>query len=260
VFAALNRDGVAMTSADALFGAYSPYDELCNAVELSKSSQTAQIAKAREDADDASAVGKKTFMVEYLGRYPTLDPLSVYARLALNKNVLGVANAYLGMHSRLRYYNIWHTLPTQIAPRESQLWHRDREDHLIVKVFVYLSDVDESGGPFTYAPGTHPKGHLRREAAYFLEGTVKRSTDAQMCEVMSAEKWFKGIGPKGTIIFADTRGYHKGGLARKHARLMYTAMFTSFASQSEEFMVRQHDFELPADREQAFALARPKRA
>ena len=64
-------------------------------------------------------------------------------------------------------------------------------------------------------------------------------------------------GKNPTIVFADTRGYHKGGLARERDRLMYTCMFTSQASQSQEFLKRSFSFPIPADRELAFALSTP---
>jgi len=252
---ALNRDGVAMTSAEALLGATSSYSELCEEVECLQTSLAAEIARAQEGSDDPDAIGQKKFILEYLGRNPQFDPGSVYARFSLEKNILSVANAYLGMSSRLRYYNVWHTFPTGIEPRESQLWHRDREDYLILKVFLYLSDVDEGAGPFIYARDSHPKGKVRSEAAYSLEGHVRRSTDAQMAEVIPSKNWFRGIGPKGTIIFADTRGYHRGGLARERARIMYTAMFTSRASQSKQLMVDGNRYGLSLDKDRAFALA-----
>ena len=78
------------------------------------------------------------------GEYP-------FTRLAVKSPLLQIANAYLGMYTRLRYYNIWHTFATRSKPRESQLWHRDREDLYILKVFIYLRDVDLGAGPFTYA-------------------------------------------------------------------------------------------------------------
>jgi hypothetical protein len=43
-------------------------------------------------------------------------------------------------------------------------------------------------------------------------------------------------GKKGTIIFADTRGFHKGGEARTRDRLMYNAMYTSPASESRSLI------------------------
>jgi ectoine hydroxylase-related dioxygenase (phytanoyl-CoA dioxygenase family) len=33
-------------------------------------------------------------------------------------------------------------------------WHRDYNDQHLVKVFVYLVDVDEGTGPFEYVPGS----------------------------------------------------------------------------------------------------------
>lgn len=252
---ALNQNGVAMTSVEALLGPDTCYGELCGRVEALEASRSGEIAEAESGAEDENSIGEKKFILEYLGRNPQYDPDDVCARFALQENILGVANAYLGMRTRLRYYNVWHTFPTRSEPRESQLWHRDREDYLILKVFLYLSEVDEGAGPFTYARGSHPKGMARGEAAYSLEGHVRRSTDAQMAEVIPSERWFKGVGPKGTIIFADTRGYHRGGLARERARVMYTAMFTSQASQSEDFMVNGSVFSLPSDKSQAFAIA-----
>jgi hypothetical protein len=215
------------------------------------------IESARRKVNDSSDPGKKSFIFHLLGENPLLDPDSVFARLALQQSVLRIANSYFGMLTRLRYYNVWHTFTTQTEARESQLWHRDREDYLILKVFVYLSDVDEGAGPFVYAAGTHLKGSVRREPAFSLEGNVKRSDDSQMAAVVPADRWVRCTGPRGTIVFADTRGYHKGGLARETDRVMYTCMFTSQASQSQEFLRRPETIAYPKGKDLAFALTTP---
>src|SRR6266850_40207 len=259
VLSDLNRSGIAITTAQALLGDSSSYNELSMAVKGLEDDLTNQLKSARTATDDTDALGRKTFIVELLGPRPVLDPNTVYAHFALQEPILQIANGYFGMYTRLRYYNIWHTFATKAKARESQLWHRDREDYFILKVFVYLSDVDDGAGPFTYAVGSHLKGKLRREPAYALEGNVKRSDDSQMAEIVSPERWVKAAGPKGTIVFADTRGYHKGGLARERDRIMYTCMFTSHASQSREFLMRPDKLFLPADKEQAFALTAPRR-
>ena len=255
----LNRNGIAITSAEALLESQqSCYAELSGAVQRLENDLAAEIDATRANANDLSTIGTKTFIVQLLGENPTLNPQDVYARFALQPSILQIANGYFGMLTRLRYYNVWHTCVTSATARESQLWHRDREDFLILKMFVYLSDVDEGAGPFTYAPGTHPKGRIRQEASSHSEGGVKRSTDEQMTEIVNAEKWIKATGRAGTIVFADTHGYHKGGLAREHDRLMYVCMFTSQASQSQELMNRARQFNLPANKEQSFALALSK--
>lgn len=254
----LNRDGIAVTSAQALFGPNSCFDELCESFDRLQHSLKDQVTEAREQAASCKDAGEKSFIFEYLGTEPVLNLSEIYARFALNQNILRIANAYLGMHTRLRYYNIWHTFATQDEPRESQLWHRDREDRYILKAFVYLCDVGEGGGPFTYATGTHEKGQVKEKPEFFLEGGVRRSTDSQMSKVVHPDKWIKGTGLKGTIIFADTHGYHKGGLAREQDRIMYTCMFTSPASESREFLRREGTIPCPDDKAMAFALAAPK--
>ncbi len=259
VLADLNRNGIAITSAETLLGASSCYDELSAAVDGLENGLMDRLDMSRTAADDTDAVGRKTFIVELLGARPVLDPNIIYARFALQKPILQIANAYFGMYTWLRYYNVWHTFATKGPARESQLWHRDREDYFILKVFAYLSDVDDGAGPFTYAAGSHCKGKLRQEPSYSLEEDIRRSTDQQMAEVVPPEKWIKGVGPKGTIVFADTRGYHKGGLAREQDRIMYTCLFTSQTSQSRDFLERSHNITLSEDKEQIFALTGPAR-
>jgi len=102
------------------------------------------------------------------------------------------------MYIRLRHYNVLHTITTSGRGSASQLWHRDQDDlHYILKVFVYLSDVDDGAGPFMYAAGTHFKKKLLREPTCFLEdGYVTRSDDTQMAEVIPPKRWIKCVGAK----------------------------------------------------------------
>ncbi len=43
--------------------------------------------------------------------------------------------------------------PEAIDRVASQRWHRDYNDKHLLKVFLYMSDVDEAAGPFEYVPG-----------------------------------------------------------------------------------------------------------
>ncbi len=142
----MNRDGIAITTVDALLGANSGFDELSAAIEARERELAAEFAARRRNAHEGAA-GTKTFVYELLGDNPVLDANSIYFRFAVQQPLLDVANGYFGMYTRLRQYNVWHTFPSASAPRESQLWHRDREDLLILKVFVCMNDVDETAGP-----------------------------------------------------------------------------------------------------------------
>lgn len=251
----LNRNGIATTSADKLLPNNSSFTELCREVARLESELADKIELARIAANQDTE-SLKTFLFKLLGEKPILDPQSVYAQFALQENVLQIANAYFDMYTQLRYYNIWHTLASNSPARESQLWHRDREDHLILKLFIYFSDVDDGAGPFTYAPGTHRKGTIRREPETFVEKGVHRWNDEEMNAVVPSEKWIKAVGKRGDIIFADTRGCHKGGLARINDRILYTCLFTSPTSQVSELFERPDHLTLPTDKAQALALAR----
>jgi hypothetical protein len=74
-----------------------------------------------------------------------------------------------------------------------------------------------------------------------------------MGEIVPPGEWVTSMGPRGTIILADTRGYHKGGLARTRDRIMYTCMFAS-STALQELFERPAAVRLPLDRAQAYAL------
>lgn len=242
----LNSDGIAFTSIHQLFGDETELMELESAARQMLESRNEEIRELRSVANEDD-IGSKTFNLELLGSELRFDPENGFAKFALNRSLLDIADAYFGMRSKLRYYNVWKTFASTGKARESQLWHFDREDNYILKVFLYLDDVDEGAGPFTYAPGTHRKGqHRKIEPEHLLEGGVRRTTDDQMRAVYPERNWVRAVGSKGTIIFADTRGYHKGGEARTKDRLMFTCMFTSPASESKRLIEYPEHLDLTA--------------
>jgi hypothetical protein len=230
VLAALQRDGVATTSVAALLGSDDLLVEMQAAAAVLEQEKAPELAAARAAAAARGDVGQKTYLVELLGAIATADPCSPWARLALHPGVRGVANGYFRMRTQVRDYNVWRNIRTDSPLRESQLWHRDwREDHYVLKAFVYLEDVDEGRGPFTYVPGTHVRGSRRVEPVTAIEGTHRRASDDQMEAAVPRSEWLTATGPAGTLLFADTTGWHKGGSARTGDRLLYTCLFGSQA-------------------------------
>lgn len=259
MLAKLERDGAAITSVKEFFGDTNPFAELEATVGKLEGLLSGEIKKAREELDLPGRV--KSYLIKLLGSHPVLDPNDIFARLALHPKVLAVVNSYFGMFAKLRHYNVWHNFPTQAEPQESQLWHRDPEDRCILKMFVYLTDVDEGAGPLSYAPGTHargaviadPQAHLMREGSG--KTITRRTDDAQMRVIVPEERWITATGPKGTIVFVDTRGYHKGGLARQHDRIVYMCAFTSKASVLlEDLFERKLSIPSGTDKATAFAI------
>jgi ectoine hydroxylase-related dioxygenase (phytanoyl-CoA dioxygenase family) len=132
-----------------------------------------------------------------------------------------LANGYLGMRSLLRVAQVWLDFPSNAPPTDTQLWHRDEDDYSTLKVFVYLTDVGESNGPFCFVPRSHPRD---RDLA---ELTGYRDQDEQMAACVPRAEWLTCTGNAGTIIIADTRGYHRGLQPRTGHRALLTLQYTS---------------------------------
>lgn len=255
VVAALDRDGVAVTSVDALFGSSDCFGELAGAADALERSGADQLAAARLAIGSGAGIkDDKDFVVPLLGDPPVLDPAAVWARFALAPESRGVANAYYGMATQVRDYNVWHTFASDAPPTKSQLWHRDkREDHFILKAFVYLTDVGPGNGPFTYAPGTHAKGRRRLAPDTFQEFEHHRATDEGMAACLPREEWVEVTGRAGTMIFADTTGWHRGGYARAGDRILYTCLYASQACRQYRRMRKPPHLRVD-DPDTAFAL------
>src|SRR2546429_491727 len=146
-------------------------------------------------------------------------PSARKARHAPRPRGLRPHEAVVGMHSYLRGLEMWRNLPTDEPPKLSQLWHRDWDDVVNLKLFVYLSDVTEESGPFTFAPGTQPGGPRQLDVQ-------DRLSDDEMAARVRREDWVVCTGGPGTGVLADTCGYHKGGEPTQGDRPRCTAQFT----------------------------------
>src|SRR5690606_34863119 len=78
----------------------------------------------------------------------------------------GIGTHYMNLVPRFVGASIWHNrvVPAENARLYSQQWHRDYNDQLIMKMFIYLNDVDEGTGPFEYLKGSHKMGPLGKTA------------------------------------------------------------------------------------------------
>jgi hypothetical protein len=150
-----------------------------------------------------------------LMRYP-----AIY-RWGLNAVLLRITQAYLG--SAVGFDGPQLTL-SLIDEREVGLrtWHLDREDRRMLKVALYLNDVDEGGGPFQLLSrpdlGASRIGRYRAFDTAALERTLGRP--------LAWEDVVTCTGKAGTLVFADTgRFLHRGKPATTHAR---SAIFYSY--------------------------------
>ena len=152
-----------------------------------------------------------------------------WLRLGVNPRLLDLANAYLGMRSKLEYVDVWYTPPAGGEERQSsQRWHRDFNDRHLLKAFIYLVDVDEQTGPFEYVPRSAPGGELDRLWPWRPLGDNYPPEDEFGDRVDGNSVTFTA--PKGTIIFCNTAGFHRGGFATRNPRVLATLTWDSPAS------------------------------
>ena len=146
-------------------------------------------------------------------------------RLALDPRILGIVERYMGMRPYLRAIDLWWDRPTPGPAKETQLWHRDGDDVMNVKMFVYLNDVELDGGPFCFIPQTHPRGR-----GFLLTPECDaqcRNTDEQMAKVIPPSAWRTYTAPAGTMILCDTCGWHRGLKPIQKDRLLLMWHYTS---------------------------------
>jgi hypothetical protein len=152
-------------------------------------------------------------------------------RAASSRRMLDVANAYLRMWSKLEYLDVWYSVP-QAASAErvsSQRWHRDYNDKHLLKAFLYLVDVDTDMGPFQYIPGSQPGGPYADAWPWTPLGQ-NYPTEEELETKIPSSAAHAFVAPKGTLIFCNTAGFHRGGFSTTSPRMLATVTYSSPAS------------------------------
>jgi hypothetical protein len=164
-------------------------------------------------------------------RKPLITANNTLLRLGVNPLILDVVNSYLGLWSKLIYFDMWYTLPLDTDARFlSQRWHRDPEDRRKIRTFIYFSNVDTDAGAMEYLTGSHAGGPYEHVfpwedplgIPYPPDGEVERQIPASQRVILQ--------GPPGTLIFCDTAGLHRGGICRGNPRILATSAFVTPAS------------------------------
>jgi hypothetical protein len=190
----------------------------------------AGLAREREggEAELRRRAGKE-FLVRKYSWGVQLGLEDPWLRLGVNPRLLDLANAYLQMWSKLEYVDVWYTAPAGTGERRaSQRWHRDFNDRHLLKAFLYLVDVDEDTGPFEYVPRSAPGGEFEQLWPWRPLGE-NYPPEEEFAKRVNGRS-VKFAAPKGTIIFCNTSGFHRGGFAKAKPRLLATLTWDSPAS------------------------------
>jgi hypothetical protein len=227
IVADLERDGYALRSFSDLF-AVAEWQEIEEQAERFVAETEAGLAG---DCETLRVRAGKEFVVRLLSYGVDVGLEDPWFRLCASRRMLDIANTYLGLWSKLEYVDLWYSVPQpeDAERRASQRWHRDFNDKHLLKAFLYLVDVDERTGPFEYVPGSAPGGRYADAwpwrplgENYPPDGELERKVPADAVRTFT--------GPKGTFLFCNTAGFHRGGFATAHPRVLATVTYSSPAS------------------------------
>lgn len=129
-------------------------------------------------------------------------------RWGLTDRLLDIAENYLGMPVGYDGINVFFTKAdgTEAGARR---WHRDAEDRRMLKIALYLNDVDKDGGPLQVLRRQLPDhyGMVRGKFPVLSQGQLERA----LSDFDPERDVVSFIGKVGTLVFADTATlYHRG--------------------------------------------------
>jgi len=238
----LDRDGYSVVKFSDLFSA-ALWDRLAADAGIYISEIEAKLADGEANAPKVPKPGKpgKPPQPEkqakekfFMGRRFKKDPLTLenpWLQLGASERMLGIVNTYLGMWTKLSYADQWYSPPrgSEADRLGSMRWHRDYNDQHLLKVFVYLVDVDEGTGPFEYVPGSARGGPYANIWPWQPAGDTYPPGDEFDQRVPSSiVRTFTA--PAGTMIFCNTSGFHRGGFATEKPRSVFVYNYVSPAA------------------------------
>lgn len=162
-------------------------------------------------------------------------------RLALDERLLSIASAYLGGPAAIGGSNLRRSFANSLTEFDTLWFHSDPNSPRILKVFLYLTDVDENSGPFCHVRGSQRVKFRGWRLSY-------RLTDDDILRHYSRDDVKLAVGRPGSVVFADTTGFHRGTKCKSRDRDMLTINYVlepEFGGKAEVPLIPT-DFDLSA--------------
>ena len=224
----LDADGFSLLTFEDLF----PEGDAWRDIEAQSSHFVAETEAALAgDREGLRVRAGKEFVVRLHSYGVELSLGDPWFRACASRRMLDLANTYLGLWSKLEYVDMWYSVPQpeEAARIASQRWHRDFNDKHLLKAFLYLVDVDAGTGPFEYVPGSAPGGRYADAWPWRPLGD-NYPPDGELEQRIPEDGIRSFTAPKGTMVFCNTSGFHRGGFATERPRVLATVTYSSPAS------------------------------
>jgi Phytanoyl-CoA dioxygenase (PhyH) len=139
--------------------------------------------------------------------------------LMTDRAIIRIAQDYLRCRPIFDVMSMWwHTSYSKQPDADAaQYYHFDMDRIKWLKIFIYLTDVTEKNGPHCFVEGSHRIDGIPQR---LLANGYSRLSDEDVQASYPPEKLIEFTGRRGTVIFEDTRGLHKGKHVLQGERLI----------------------------------------
>ena len=171
----------------------------------------------------------REFLENFMGPLQ-LQQYPEFLEFGLDERLLAMVSEYLGELPVLPYIFLWRSQASDGPLKTSQLYHLDHSDVRQIKLFVFLSDIDEGNGPLVVIPAK-PSNKLRKNLGYNWTFERRRVYDEEMYRWPEASKKIAITGKKGTAVLADTsRLFHYGSRVKSSVRYILVYRYLTISS------------------------------
>ncbi|MET4719995.1 phytanoyl-CoA dioxygenase family protein [Bradyrhizobium japonicum] len=155
----------------------------------------------------------------HVAHFDHLDVVSCPHVLAVANNpiVLSAVADVLGAKPTISLMAAWWSVTHGERAQEAELYHRDVDDYRFVKLFVYLTDVDDESGPHAFVRGTHNIDKLTN---------IRRLSEEEVALEFGRENMLSFSGPAGTAFLENTYGIHRGVPPKTRTRLLFQVLYS----------------------------------
>lgn len=140
--------------------------------------------------------------------------------------ILAVSSNYLKTTPIHINTAVWASYPNsneiKMLSKNAQMYHQDKDAINFLKVFIYLTDVDEESGPHKFIKGSHKK-----ELVHHGKNFHERVDDDYATKIYGEDSIVEVLGDAGSVIFGDTTCVHKGQAPRNKRRLILQLEYAS---------------------------------
>lgn len=136
--------------------------------------------------------------------------------IANDPAVLEAVQSALGCRPTISYMAAWWSVASNDDALHAELFHRDYDDWRFIKLFIYLTEVDQGAGPHIYVRGSHRENRLM---------PIRRYSDDEVASAFGRDRFVQFEGGPGTSFLENTFGFHRGLPARTAPRLIFQVVY-----------------------------------